>query len=781
MPTKTLVPRASGEGGLGATDNAWGLAYYDTGNFNKGLFVSGKNIDEIIADAVTGGGLGGVWNAVAGGKIYYNGGNVGIGTTNPNELLHVENDSFGDLISIRTLDGTNNPRMFIGTNSTGVYIRNSHSTSAGDIDFQDGLGNSKVLITEQGKVGIGTTSPNVNLSIVSSTIDTDVIPLVLSTVDPSVSVNQEVSIGFGQADVTFAKISSYYAGSTGSGGFGLKMYTGGNAGSGVDRTQTNPSLTIDQDGKVGIGTTTPDSELEVNGGLNIGSGDGTNSGLVKLKGTIDVTKDTKDIVGTNTKFQEELRPEDIVYINNIDYVVSVISSNTQMTLTSNITASGNGVTPYRKNRRETILASDSGNIGFGTLTPKYRLECFGKNKSSINITSDHLEANGTFTRIQHAAMSTDAAGFGKLEIFSDVGNPQVVVKSNGGSFFNGGNVGIGVVSPQAKLEINGGVMINPTLNSGDNRGVWFGKNSVSQGYIGGGDFAITFLNDDDFGISAAQDGNLVFGTSTATTGPDHERMRISPGGNVGIGTTSPSATLDIDGDLKYSGPVTQNGTDQGQGINTISQHMFDDTTNMFQVYDVNSTTVSEVGLYRLPSPVGQVPATNKAFGYLLVSRQGRANAEATNDIIYSDANGNLKMATSFPSARTGGGNFVGAQTSDERLKDINDDFSYGLSDLLKLTPISYTLKKDKTSTTKLGFGAQTTQLVIPESVSDTGECIDGYDQSEGKESGDMVPRSEDTALQMEYVQLIPVLTKAIQEQQQLIEDLRSEVEALKNK
>jgi hypothetical protein len=109
------------------------------------------------------------------------------------------------------------------------------------------------------------------------------------------------------------------------------------------------------------------------------------------------------------------------------------------------------------------------------------------------------------------------------------------------------------------------------------------------------------------------------------------------------------------------------------------------------------------------------------------------------------------------------------------LKDIEDGFEYGLSHVLQLQPIAYTQEND--ANRKLGFGAQTTQKIIPESVFDTGDCIDGYDVDPEDEMK-QTPRSDDTRLGMEYVQLIPVLTKAIQEQQQIIDELKSQNESL---
>ena len=85
MATKNLIPQASGEGGIGIEDVTWGNAYFDSGHFNKGLYISGVAVS--TGDA---GGLGGKWeDAATAGDIFYAGGNVGVGTTSPSAKLEV--------------------------------------------------------------------------------------------------------------------------------------------------------------------------------------------------------------------------------------------------------------------------------------------------------------------------------------------------------------------------------------------------------------------------------------------------------------------------------------------------------------------------------------------------------------------------------------------------------------------------------------------------------------------------------------------------------------------
>jgi hypothetical protein len=96
-------------------------------------------------------------------------------------------------------------------------------------------------------------------------------------------------------------------------------------------------------------------------------------------------------------------------------------------------------------------------------------------------------------------------------------------------------------------------------------------------------------------------------------------------------------------------------------------------------------------------------------------------------------------------------------TSDRRLKKNIKDISYGLADVMKLRPVSYEWIKGS-SGTKLGLIAQELQEVI-------GEVVHVGDDKE-------------KSLGVYYADLVPVLIKAIQEQQKQIDLLSNKVSTL---
>jgi septal ring factor EnvC (AmiA/AmiB activator) len=94
--------------------------------------------------------------------------------------------------------------------------------------------------------------------------------------------------------------------------------------------------------------------------------------------------------------------------------------------------------------------------------------------------------------------------------------------------------------------------------------------------------------------------------------------------------------------------------------------------------------------------------------------------------------------------------------SDSRLKKDIKNSKYGLSTVMQLRPVDYILKSNQLK--QVGFIAQEVKKLIPEVVT-------------GKE-GDV---SKGEILGITYENIVPVLTKAIQEQQHEIQDQKKAI------
>ncbi len=112
-------------------------------------------------------------------------------------------------------------------------------------------------------------------------------------------------------------------------------------------------------------------------------------------------------------------------------------------------------------------------------------------------------------------------------------------------------------------------------------------------------------------------------------------------------------------------------------------------------------------------------------------------------------------------------------TSDIRLKKNIKNLEYGLSEILKINPISYQWKNGNDQSTKLGFSAQELLTIIPEVIK-TEDVV--YDEV----THNMTHQPNEN-LGVYYSDIIPILTKAIQEQQTIIENLKNRIELLEIK
>lgn len=166
-------------------------------------------------------------------------------------------------------------------------------------------------------------------------------------------------------------------------------------------------------------------------------------------------------------------------------------------------------------------------------------------------------------------------------------------------------------------------------------------------------------------------------------------------------------------------------------------------TGQFAGIGVSEADVQKAGLF-----IYKIASVN-SIGMLRLR-----SADAINQYLWVDDVDQLRIATALPTATTSGV-IVGTQTSDVRKKQDIAPLEYGLSEVMKLNPVRFRFiaAPDKK---EIGFIAQETLPIIPEVVGDRG--------------------GEEHFLVMEYVKLIPVLVKAIQEQQATIDKLTRRID-----
>ena len=304
------------------------------------------------------------------------------------------------------------------------------------------------------------------------------------------------------------------------------------------------------------------------------------------------------------------------------------------------------------------------------------------------------------------------------------------------------------------------------------------SDSTLYGYLGGTGSSV---------LSGANTGDLVVrgqGDVVFASGGNNRRLTISSGGQVAIGTGINTT--------KFRVLQSVNGEWTAQFINTGTQPYgisIDTSANSSNAFSLAVYTNSNTGLFVKNDARVGIGTTNPS-STLHVSGTIKADASATANnplIVVSDTGGGLvtfqrsSAYTQMYMASTTSGNqfYVRSQGSggvvlatggtswgngsDARLKK-NFETTQGLSEVLQIEPIKYHLKtQDNSETKKLGFKAQNLQTVIPEMILD----MDEEDPEDGSKYLGIIP---------DY--LFPVLVKAIQEQQTIIEDLKSRIETL---
>jgi len=485
------------------------------------------------------------------------------------------------------------------------------------------------------------------------------------------------------------------------------------------------------------------------------------------------------------------------------------------------TNAGTGGSEYMR------IQNSSGNVGIGTASPTAILHT-SQDKDSVSVIKfENLSATPGDTAAEvnlQLVLGDNGTAKGGVRLnagkIGDFTNPNLcdayfsidVLENNNYNndvfYINHlGNVGIGTSSPGAKLEIE-----NTTANSSGLTNLIVLHTASGVGGSGSG-IKFTTSTDKTYGpviagmrSSGGAIGDLVFNTIGSST--PTEAMRIDYLGNVGIGTSSPSVKLhilDIEGvGLPTIGASTKLIVDNTAGVSAMSilagaggssilnfgdtndenpgiisyNHVndaFTFTTNTSPQMTINGAGNVGIGTDDPVSTVN-VSATCLQIGGGVVDAvtlklQDNENIwelYVNNNIgIFDGSTERMRISSSTGDLYTNDGSV--SSLSDKRTKRDIEDLADGIDSLAKLRPVTFkyngksSLAHDD-GITRFGLIADEVLEVLPHYV-EVGE-------------GDIDGKKVDDYKTLALGRMFPMAIKAIQEQQEQIEELKAQVAGL---
>ena len=360
----------------------------------------------------------------------------------------------------------------------------------------------RVRITHDGKVGIGTASPNLKLHVEESAADAWI-----------------ADFKHTHADAYGLRVD--LSGTTSSIRYAFATYTGGGTG-----------FFVRNDGTVGIGTNAPSNKLEIK----------ADSGHLRLLGA---TTDTKglSLLFDNSNNRSEIR-SDQAGVNQLDLNYYALD--------------------HRFGRNAGLIyltVTDTGNVGIGTESPAKPLHISSADNQPLRVESTdaysgiEIKDNGSSTLPPLiSALSDD------LLIYTGHGSTRV----NVAKFDNDGKTYIKEIAAlDASLEIG----------NGDEKQVFDGSGQTIQFQVA-----------------------------------DEERMRITSDGFVSVASNS-SVPSNMAGLQVESGGLLINGTENTTDFHTVAFH-----SNFWTYFGTSGATGSKSGSFRITVPNCNNGASNIGYG-----------------------------------------------------------------------------------------------------------------------------------------------------------------------